>query len=82
MKNSRIWIQDGDPFQNSAVAREAMEELDAQLFPIPPKSLYTNCLTSTNSLHREINMFTCFLIYLVNIYLFKKLLQLTFLQRI
>ena len=37
-KNSRIWIQDGDPCQNSAPARQAMEELDANLFPIPPRS--------------------------------------------
>ena len=37
-KNSRIWIQDRDPCQNSAPARQAMEELDANLFPIPPRS--------------------------------------------
>ena len=41
-KNSRIWIQDGDPCQNSAPARQAMEELDANLFPIPPRSLDIN----------------------------------------
>ena len=35
---SRLFVQDGDPSQNSKVARDAMAEMDAELFPIPPRS--------------------------------------------
>ncbi len=37
-KNTNTWIQDGDPSQNSAVARAKMDEIGAELFPIPPRS--------------------------------------------
>ena len=37
-KDSRLWVQDGDPSQNSKVARAAMESVNAQLFSIPPRS--------------------------------------------
>ena len=36
--NSRIFIQDGDPSQNSAVARKALNRIGAKLFSIPPRS--------------------------------------------
>ena len=35
---SRIFLQDGDPSQNSALAREALSKIKAQLFSIPPRS--------------------------------------------
>jgi len=34
----RLWIQDGDPSQNSAVAREAMARAKSELLNIPPRS--------------------------------------------
>lgn len=35
---SRIFLQDGDPSQNSALARGALSQIKAQLFSIPPRS--------------------------------------------
>ena len=37
-KQSRLWIQDGDPSQNSKKAKIAFQCVDAQLLPIPPRS--------------------------------------------
>ena len=37
-KNTNTWLQDGDPSQNSAVARAEMDEVGAELFPISPRS--------------------------------------------
>ncbi len=37
-KNSRLWLQDGDPSQNSAAAKKAMLEVNSELFRIPPRS--------------------------------------------
>ena len=37
-KNSRKWLQDGDPSQNSAAAKKAMREVNSDLFSIPPRS--------------------------------------------
>lgn len=37
-KKCKEWLQDGDPSQNSAKARTAMESLDANLIRIPPRS--------------------------------------------
>jgi transposase len=34
----RLWIQDGDPSQNSAIARQAMRRADSELLNIPPRS--------------------------------------------
>ena len=34
----RLWIQDGDPSQNSAVARAAMTRANCELIKIPPRS--------------------------------------------
>ena len=36
--NSRIWIQDGDPSQNSAVVRKVLHLKRAKLLSIPPRS--------------------------------------------
>ena len=33
---SRLWLQDSDPSQNSAVARMAMKSVRAKLLSIPP----------------------------------------------
>lgn len=37
-KNTRRFVQDGDPSQNSALAKAVMQQVDAELFPIPPRS--------------------------------------------
>ena len=37
-KNSRKWLQDADPSQNSAAAKKAMREVNSDLFSIPPRS--------------------------------------------
>lgn len=37
-KDSRLWIQDGDPSQNSSKAKKAFQCVDAELLPIPPRS--------------------------------------------
>ena len=34
-KNSQVFLQDGDPSQNSAAAKQAMARVKATLFPIP-----------------------------------------------
>ena len=36
--DSKLWIQDGDPSQNSALARCSWLALGAQLLSIPPRS--------------------------------------------
>ena len=35
---SRLWLQDGDPSQNSAIARNAMDRVNAELLKIPARS--------------------------------------------
>lgn len=37
-KDSRTWVQDGDPSQNSHLAKEAMHQVRSDLFQIPPRS--------------------------------------------
>ena len=39
---SRLWLQDGDPSQNSAAARMAMKSIRAKLLSIPPRSADIN----------------------------------------
>jgi transposase len=34
----KLFLQDGDPRQNSALAKQAMEDVDARMFAIPPRS--------------------------------------------
>ena len=36
--NTRLFIQDNDPSQNSAVAKIALQRVNAQLLKIPPRS--------------------------------------------
>ena len=36
--NSRIWVQDGDPSQNSALAKSAMSRADSTLLKLRPQS--------------------------------------------
>ena len=36
--NSRIWVQDGDPWQNLALAKSAMSRADSTLLKLPPQS--------------------------------------------
>ena len=35
---TKRFLQDGDPSQNSAVARRALDEIGAMIFAIPPRS--------------------------------------------
>ena len=37
-KETRLWVQDGDPSQNSNKSKQAQEEVNSQLFPIPARS--------------------------------------------
>ena len=37
-KESRMWLQDGDPSQNSVIAQKELNCIDAELLPIPPRS--------------------------------------------
>lgn len=46
-KESRLWLQDGDPSQNSAKAREAFQCVDAALLSIPPRSPDCNPIENT-----------------------------------
>ena len=57
-KNWRIWIQDGDPSQNSKLASEAMKQVNLQLLPIPPRSPDINPIENffgigKQALHRD-----------------------------
>ncbi len=57
-KNSRVWIQDGDPSQNSKLAKEAMKQVNSQLLPIPPRSPDINPIENffgivKQALHRD-----------------------------
>ena len=37
-KETRLWIQDSDPSQNSVISQKAMKRVNAQLLKIPPRS--------------------------------------------
>ena len=37
-KDSRLWLQDGDPSQNSALAKEVMKQVNSELLSIPARS--------------------------------------------
>ena len=57
-KSSRMWIQDGDPSQNSKLAKEAMKQVNSQLLPIPPRSPDINPIENffgivKQALHRD-----------------------------
>ena len=41
---SKLFIQDGDPSQNSFLARAAWKRIGAKLMPIPPRSGDINCI--------------------------------------
>ena len=40
----RLWMQDGDPSQNSAFARAAMARAHCELIQVPPRSPDTHCI--------------------------------------
>ncbi len=52
-KNSRMWIQDGDPSQNSKLAIEAMESVNSELLSIPPRSPDINPIENFFSLVKK-----------------------------
>ena len=55
-KDSRVWIQDGDPSQNSKAAVSAMKEIKAELLSIPPRSPDLNPIENMfHLLHKELN---------------------------
>ena len=37
-KNSRWWLEDGDPLQNNALALNALKEQNSEILPILPRS--------------------------------------------
>ena len=41
---SKLFVQDGDPSQNSALARAAWNSIGAEMMPIPPRSGDINCI--------------------------------------
>ena len=41
---SRLFVKDGDPSQNSALARAAWKSIGAEMMPIPPRSGDINCI--------------------------------------
>lgn len=52
-KSSRVWIQDGDPSQNSKKSKNAQEEIGAELFPIPPRSPELNPIENVFALVKK-----------------------------
>ena len=52
-KASRIWIQDGDPSQNSKKSKNAQQEIGAELFPIPPRSPELNPIENVFALVKK-----------------------------
>ena len=45
--SSRLWLQDGDPCQNSKAAREAVGRCHSELLKIPPRSPDLNPIEKT-----------------------------------
>ena len=43
-RGSKLFVQDGDPSQNSALARAAWNSIGAEMMPIPPRSGDINCI--------------------------------------
>ena len=43
-KKGQLFVQDGDPSQNSALARAAWNSIGAKIMPIPPRSGDINCI--------------------------------------
>ena len=43
---SKLLMQDGDPSQNSSLARSAWQEIGAQLMSLPPRSGDIHCIES------------------------------------
>lgn len=52
-KSSRIWLQDGDPSQNSKKSKNAQQEIDAELFKIPPRSPELNPIENVFALVKK-----------------------------
>jgi len=52
-KNTKLFVQDGDPSQNSAKAKTAMGRVNAQLLAIPPRSPDLNPIENLFKLVRD-----------------------------
>ena len=51
----KLFLQDGDPSQNSALARQAMDAVGCRLFSIPPRSPDINPIENCfNNIRRQI----------------------------
>ena len=51
----KLFLQDGDPSQNSALAKEAMDVVGCRLFKIPPRSPDLNPIENTfNNIRKKI----------------------------
>ena len=46
---SKLFIQAGDPSQNSAIAHAAWTSIGAKMMPIPPRSRDINCIGKYSS---------------------------------
>ena len=51
---NRLWIQDGDPSQNSGMARSAMRRANSTLIKLPPRSPDLNCIEDVFPIVRRI----------------------------
>ena len=51
---NRLWIQDGDPSQNSGMARSAMRRANSTLIKLPPRSPDLNCIENLFPIVRRI----------------------------
>ena len=51
---NRLWIQDGDPSQNSSMARSDMRRANSTLIKLPPRSPDLNCIENLFPIVRRI----------------------------
>lgn len=51
---NRLWIQDGDPSQNSGMARSAMRRANSTLIKLPAHSSDLNCMENLFPIVRRI----------------------------
>ena len=51
---NRLWIQDGDPSQNSGMARSAVRRANSTLIKLPPRSPDLNCIENLFPIVRRI----------------------------
>ena len=52
-KGTRLWVQDGDPCQNSNKSKQAQAEVNSELFRIPPRSPDLNPIENLFKIAKE-----------------------------